>query len=103
MEIIYREAVPADAPAIIDFQIAMARETEDFELEREITTRGVHAVFADPALGRYFVAESDGRVVATVFAKRQGSDEGYAVPNGAVGDALGNLSTRGLRTACVER
>ncbi|HET8742821.1 MAG TPA: MarP family serine protease [Gaiella sp.] len=49
------------------------------------------------------IVDRDGHVVATVFAKRQGSDEGYAVPNGAVADALGNVSTHGLRTACVER
>lgn len=49
------------------------------------------------------IVDGNGHVVATVFAKRQGSDEGYAVPNGAVADALGNISTHGLRTACVER
>ena len=70
----YREAVPADASAIITFQIAMARETEELELDREILTRGVNAVFADPALGRYYIAESDGRVVGSLMITYEWSD-----------------------------
>ena len=70
----YREGVPSDANDIIDFQIAMARETEDFDLQRDITTRGVHAVFADLSLGRYFVAEADGRVVASLMITYEWSD-----------------------------
>lgn len=70
----YRDAVPADASAIIEFQIAMARETEDLELEREILTRGVDAVFANPSLGRYFVAESDGTVVGSLMITYEWSD-----------------------------
>ena len=73
-EVRYREGVPSDAGAIIDFQIAMARETEDFDLVREITTQGVHAVFADPSLGRYFVAESDGRTIASLMITYEWSD-----------------------------
>jgi hypothetical protein len=49
------------------------------------------------------IVDRNGQVVGTAFARRQGSDEGYAVPNGAGADALGNVSTHGLRTACVER
>ena len=70
----YREATPHDAEAIIDFQLAMARETEDVTLDRTVTTRGVHAVFADPSLGRYFVAESDGRAVASLLITYEWSD-----------------------------
>ncbi len=70
----YREALPADASAIIDFQLAMARETEDLELDRDVLTRGVNAVFADPALGRYYIAESDGRVIASLMITYEWSD-----------------------------
>lgn len=52
----------------------MARETEDLELDRDILTRGVNALFADPALGRYYVAESDGRVVASLMITYEWSD-----------------------------
>lgn len=70
----YREALPADAEAIIDFQIAMAQETEDLELDRAILTRGVAAVFADPSLGRYYVAASDGRVIGSLMITYEWSD-----------------------------
>lgn len=73
-EVHYREATPADAETILEFQVAMARETEDVALDREVTTRGVHAVFADPSHGRYFVAESEGRVVASLMITYEWSD-----------------------------
>ena len=49
MEISYRDGTRADAPAIIEFQRAMARETEDLELDAATVTRGVHGVFDDPS------------------------------------------------------
>jgi GNAT superfamily N-acetyltransferase len=70
----YRDATAADAEPIIDFQLAMARETEDLDLDRAILTRGVHAVFADPSHGRYFVAEEDGRVVGSLMITYEWSD-----------------------------
>jgi GNAT superfamily N-acetyltransferase len=73
-DLLYRDALSADAPAIIDFQLAMARETEELELDREVLTRGVHAVFDDPSLGRYFVAESGGAVVASLLITYEWSD-----------------------------
>ena len=73
-EVRYREGLPSDATDIVDFQIAMARETEDFDLERAITTKGVHAVFADPSHGRYFIAESGGRAVASLMITYEWSD-----------------------------
>jgi GNAT superfamily N-acetyltransferase len=70
----YREAVPADASAIIEFQLAMARETEELELDRAILTSGVNAVFADPALGRYYIAEDDGNVIGSLMITYEWSD-----------------------------
>ena len=70
----YREAVPADASAIIEFQLAMARETEELELDRDILTRGVEALFADPSLGRYYVAEEDGRIAGSLMITYEWSD-----------------------------
>jgi predicted GNAT family acetyltransferase len=72
--ITYRNATPNDAEAIIDFQLAMARETEDVSLDRVIVTRGVHAVFAHPSHGSYFVAEADGEVVASLLITFEWSD-----------------------------
>ena len=48
------------------------------------------------------IVDTDGRVVTTAFARRDGSEEGYGVPNGAVLDALENAGPA-LRTSCVER
>ena len=74
MSITYRDATPVHAPRIVAFQLAMARETEDLELDQGILTRGVDAVFADPSLGRYFVAEEDGEVVASLMITFEWSD-----------------------------
>lgn len=73
-DILYREATPADAPAIIEFQLAMARETEDLALDPDVLSRGVHAVFADPSLGRYFVVQSGSRVVGSLMITYEWSD-----------------------------
>jgi len=73
-ETTYREARRSDASAIIDFQIAMARETEDIELDRGVLTRGVEAVFDDSNLGCYFIAEHEGRVVGSLMITYEWSD-----------------------------
>lgn len=69
-----REARRDDAAKIIEFQLAMALETEELTLDRDILTRGVAALFDNAALGRYFVAESDGRVVASLMITYEWSD-----------------------------
>lgn len=48
------------------------------------------------------VVDSSGRVIATIFGARQGSDDGYAVPNRQVSNALENAGPP-LETACVAR
>ncbi|GAC1397554.1 MAG: GNAT family N-acetyltransferase [Thermoanaerobaculia bacterium] len=70
----YRNATPADARGIVDFQIAMARETEDFALDRDICARGVEAVFAESSRGRYFVADDDGKLAASLMITPEWSD-----------------------------
>jgi len=74
MEIRIREATVTDAPPIIEFQQAMARETESIELDEPVVTRGVHAVFDDPTRGRYFVAEAGGEVIASLLVTYEWSD-----------------------------
>lgn len=70
----YRDAAPDDATTIIEFQLAMARETEELDLDPGILTRGVQAVFADPSKGRYFVAEHGGRVIGSLMITYEWSD-----------------------------
>jgi GNAT superfamily N-acetyltransferase len=70
----YREATPQDADVIVEFQIAMARETEDLELDPAVCALGVMAVFENPMHGQYFVADDDGRVVASTLITYEWSD-----------------------------
>lgn len=72
--IIVRKAVPADSAAIIEFQVKMASETENLYLPVDIVTKGVNAVFSDPAKGQYYVADSDGKVVASLLITYEWSD-----------------------------
>src|ERR1041385_3932599 len=74
MEISYRSAVSRDTERIIEFQRAMARETEDLELDLDTVTRGVQGVFDDASRGRYFVAERGGEVVASLMITYEWSD-----------------------------
>lgn len=69
-----RKAIPEDAPYIIQFQLEMARETENISLDRETVTRGVNAVFKDPGKGEYYIAETGGRIVASLLITYEWSD-----------------------------
>lgn len=55
--LVIREATPADAPTIVDFNTRMAWETEHKRLAPEVITAGVDAALAQPLYARYFVAE----------------------------------------------
>jgi GNAT superfamily N-acetyltransferase len=69
-----RVARPDDAPVIVEFNAAIARETEGRELDRALLGPGVAALLADPAKGRYFVAELDGAVVGQTMVTWEWSD-----------------------------
>src|SRR5437870_3135497 len=70
----YRQATSADISKIVDFQIAMARETEDLELAPEVVSEGVAAVFDNTSRGRYYVAERDGHVIGSLLITYEWSD-----------------------------
>jgi len=69
-----RKATLTDAPDIIDFQLKMARETEELTLDKVTVTKGVNAVFHDLSRGQYYVAESSGIVVASLLITYEWSD-----------------------------
>ncbi|NJN41010.1 MAG: GNAT family N-acetyltransferase [Flammeovirgaceae bacterium] len=69
-----REALLADAPSIVDFQIAMAKETEGLDLESLILVEGVAKVFLDPSKGKYFVAEKNGKIIGCLLTTFEWSD-----------------------------
>jgi GNAT superfamily N-acetyltransferase len=71
----YRKGQPADAEALVRFQIAMARETEDLELDAKTCGRGVERVFESPDVGHYHVAEADdGSLIASLMITYEWSD-----------------------------
>ncbi len=116
---IFRDANANEATAIVEFQLAMAMETEGMRLDRAVCSAGVAAVFADPTKGRYFVAELDGQIVASLMITFEWSDwrngnvwwiqSVYVVPENRGGGIFGGLyrhvqelarqdsSVRGLR------
>ena len=69
-----RPAVTNDSATIVDFQLEMAKETEGLALNNKVLSEGVMAVFNDPQKGRYFVAEKNGKVVASMMITREWSD-----------------------------
>ena len=70
----FRDARRSDVEAIVEFQLRMARETEDMILDREVCGNGVAAVFDRPSLGRYFIAEQDGEPVGSLLITYEWSD-----------------------------
>ena len=69
-----RKASSEDSSAIIDFQKQMAWETEQLNLVPEIISNGVNAVIKNPALGQYYIAENDGKTVASLLITYEWSD-----------------------------
>ncbi len=59
---------------IVDFQIAMAKETEGIDLERSVVEKGVKAVFEDSQKGKYYIAQVEGEVVASLLTTFEWSD-----------------------------
>src|SRR5688572_26580905 len=71
---IYREANHDDIQSIVRFQIAMAEETENLRLDLQVCGQGVRAVLNDARLGRYFVGEIAGAVIASTLITYEWSD-----------------------------
>jgi ribosomal protein S18 acetylase RimI-like enzyme len=69
-----REARIIDAEKIIAFQKKMATETENMKLEHDTIHQGVHAVFADPHKGVYYVAEYNNEVIGSLLITYEWSD-----------------------------
>lgn len=74
MNIQIRTAREEDLANIVDFQLAMALETENLQLDKPTVEKGVAAAFHDPAKGQYFVTEIDGEVAASLMITFEWSD-----------------------------
>ena len=69
-----REANIDDSPSIVDFQIAMALETENLVLDKSTVEKGVQAVFDNHEKGAYYIAEIDSEVVGSLLTTYEWSD-----------------------------
>ena len=68
------EAAPSNAGKIVDFQLAMAQETEDLALHRPTVEQGVNAVFEDESKGKYYLAKINGETVGALLTTYEWSD-----------------------------
>ena len=73
-EITIRIAKSEDAPALVEFNQAMALETEGKQLDTQILTSGVEAVFGDEKKGFYVVAEQSGKIIGGLMITFEWSD-----------------------------
>ncbi|HBR56307.1 MAG TPA: GNAT family N-acetyltransferase [Blastocatellia bacterium] len=69
-----RIAEKSDSPALIEFNQAMALETEGKTLNPEVIRRGVESVFDDAAKGFYVVAEAEGEIIGGLMITYEWSD-----------------------------
>lgn len=69
-----RKGIRSDAEIIARYNIALAKETEHFDLNFERTLLGVNGMFDDPSRGYYLVAEMHGELVGQMMITYEWSD-----------------------------
>ena len=69
-----RTATLSDVDALVEFNQAMALETEGKRLDAAVLRAGVSAVFADDRKGFYVVADDGGSVAAGLMVTTEWSD-----------------------------
>ncbi len=69
-----RQADLSDAPVIADFNLRLARETENLRLHPATVRKGVAALLRDPAKGHYYVAETGEAVIGQIMITFEWSD-----------------------------
>lgn len=70
----FQAADRTHADKIIDFQLKMALETEDLQLNEITVKKGVQAVFDDSKKGKYYVVTSENSVIASLLTTYEWSD-----------------------------
>ena len=70
----FRKATISEAEIIVQFQIAMALETENIKLDYNTCKKGVEAVFQQPSKGYYHVIEVQNEVVGSLLIVPEWSD-----------------------------
>ena len=69
-----RLAQKTDIDALVEFNQAMALETEGKRLDQHVLGNGVSAVFDDPGKGFYVVAEDEGQIAGGLLVTSEWSD-----------------------------
>ncbi len=69
-----RKAGPGDLEAIVEFNAAMALETEGRSLERDILREGVLNVLTDDSRGFYLIADSASQAAGQLMVTTEWSD-----------------------------
>jgi GNAT superfamily N-acetyltransferase len=69
-----RQAAPGDAEVLAQFNVELAKESENLVLDPARVKAGVEALLRDPAKGTYFVAEEGGAVVGQLLITHEWSD-----------------------------
>lgn len=69
-----RVATPDDIDDLVEFNLAMARETEGRELDVDTLRAGVTAVFSDDKKGFYAVADTGAEIAAGLMVTYEWSD-----------------------------
>jgi GNAT superfamily N-acetyltransferase len=69
-----REARRSDAEVVARYNAAMAEETEGKALNPGCVESGVAALFDDPSLGQYWVADDGGEVIGQLMVTYEWSD-----------------------------
>ena len=106
-----RRARREDHARLVEFNLSLARETEDKQLEREILERGVREALLDEQRGIYWVAECEERVAGSLLITREWSDwragwiwwiqSVYVEPQARRRGLYRALHEHVLRTACA--
>jgi GNAT superfamily N-acetyltransferase len=74
MPVAIRQATPADATVVVEFNRRLAEETEGKVLDPRQLEPGVAAVLADANKGLYYLAELDGNIVGQIGLTCEYSD-----------------------------
>ena len=69
-----RRAIPSDINTLVQFNLAMARETENKTLDINTLILGVQSLFQNPQFGFYCVGEAENRAVGQLMITYEWSD-----------------------------
>ncbi|TVP15450.1 GNAT family N-acetyltransferase [Shewanella sp. KCT] len=69
-----RKGQQSDLTALVQFNQAMANETEGLSLDQQTLTQGVQTLLENPARGFYLVAEEAGEILGSLMVTFEWSD-----------------------------